>query len=59
MFEKTITNYQNELRQNIYKEQLNIYHEIGNNKLNEFYDKFDQLFKEVFDFYIMGKIFCS
>lgn len=55
VFEKTITYYQNELRQNIYKEQLNVYNEIGNNKLNEFYEKFDKLFKEVFNFGLIYK----
>ena len=46
-FEKTITNSQNELRQNIYNDQLETYHEIGEDKINDFYDKYDKLFKEV------------
>ena len=46
-FEKSITIYQNELRQNIYKEQLGIYHEIGQEKLDRFYYKYDEIFKEV------------
>ena len=39
--------YQNELRQNIYKGQLQTYHEIGEEKLTQFYDKYDKSFKEV------------
>jgi len=43
-----ITNYQNELRQNIYKQQLETYHEIGEDKLNAFYERFDKIFKDVY-----------
>lgn len=43
-----ITNYQDELRQNIYKGQMQTYHEIGEDKLNTFYENYDHLFKEVF-----------
>ena len=39
--------YQNELRQNIYKGQLKTYHEIGEDKLTQFYDKYDKSFNEV------------
>ena len=39
-FEKKIIQYQNELRQGLYRDELGVYKQIEDNKLDEFYNKY-------------------
>ena len=45
--ELDITKYQDFLRKNIHKKELNIYYKIGEERLDDFYDKYDTAFKKV------------
>jgi hypothetical protein len=46
--EKNINSYQDTLRQNIYNNELIKYKEVGRDKLDEFFDKYERKFEEVF-----------
>lgn len=48
--ENNIAKYQHHLRSNIYKGEMNLYHEIGQQYLDEFYEKYNGEF-EKFNFY--------
>ena len=43
--EKDIVDYQDELRQNIQEKQLTEYNKIGDDKLKEFFEKWEKLKK--------------
>ncbi len=45
--ESNITHFQNELRQKIYKKEINLYREIGEERLDDFYDQYDREFREL------------
>lgn len=42
-----IAKYQDFLRKTIQHKELNIYNKIGEERLDDFYDKYDQAFKKV------------
>ena len=44
--EKDIVDYQDELRQNIQEKQLTEYNKIGDDKLKEFFEKWEKLKSE-------------
>lgn len=44
--ELDITKYQDVLRKTIHKKELNIYEKIGEERLDYFYDKYDDAFKK-------------
>lgn len=46
--ELDITKYQDILRKTIQQKELNIYHKIGEERLDDFYDKYDLAFKKVY-----------
>lgn len=45
--EADISKYQDQLRRQIHKKELNIYEKIGEERLDDFYDKYDTAFKRV------------
>ncbi len=45
--ENEINKFQAQLRKIIHKKQMNIYEEIGNEKLEDFYEKYDNEFQRV------------
>ena len=53
--EHDITKYQDSLRKTIHKKELNIYCKIGEERLDDFYDKYDNAFKKVI-FYVFQLI---
>ena len=42
--ERLINEFQNEVRQNIYQKEIELYHQIGENTLDRFYKKYYDLF---------------
>ena len=42
--EQLINEFQNEVRTNIYKKEIDTYHQIGDNALDRFYKKYYDLF---------------
>jgi len=45
--EVQISRYQDLLRQKIYQSEMNIYHQIGESRFEEFYEYYEEEFKEV------------
>lgn len=48
--EFNVNSYQNELRQKIHKREVQIYGEIGEEKLEDFYDRYFDLFQQLEDY---------
>jgi hypothetical protein len=45
--EADVAKYQDILRKKIYSNELNVYEKIGEEKLDDFYEKYDREFKRV------------
>ena len=46
--EENINQYQNQLREKIYDENIELYHNIGRDRLDDFYSEYESEFQKVF-----------